>query len=133
MSPNDRKLQAIKRLVALRKRMEEQAQANLRKARLDVAATEALLQTPWASQDTPERAQELQSKQAIRDVGYVRLAQQQSEADDLQVTLQSKHRELRQVESLRDHAQAQRSQHIAKRQARDADDWLRRRKDPEDT
>lgn len=125
------KLKAIKRLVALRRRMEEQAQANLQKVRLDMAQTEALLQTPWAIGNGPQRAQDLEGKQALRDVGYVRLAEQQSEADALQGELQNKHRELRQIEILRDHAQSQREHNIAKREAHDAEDWLRRRTDKE--
>lgn len=133
MSAGPSKLQAMRRLVALRKRMEEQAQANLRKVRLDLAETEALLQTPWATGETPRRAQDLEALQHMRDVSYVRLAEQESEATALQGVLQDKHRELRQVEMLEDHAKTERAQVLAKRESRDTDNWLRRQKDREDS
>jgi flagellar biosynthesis chaperone FliJ len=122
------KMRALARLVALRQRMEEQAEVALKRARLDAAETEALLATPWAVPQGQYTAADLANAQAMRDVGYGYLTQLEAAVDVRQGELSDRHREHRQVEVLMERAQKEAAATAAKREARDTEDWLRRQK-----
>lgn len=128
MRPTRNKIRAIERLLGLRQRAQEHAQAELQAAHAEVAQTEALLQTPRAVVDTAQRAEDLAVQQMHIDVGYRRLAGQKRQAEALQTQLQNRHAELRQIETWHEHAQAERRQSLEKEAAQDSDAWLRRGK-----